>query len=462
MKIAIIGAGPGGYVAAIRAAQLGVSVTVIEDKEVGGTCLNQGCIPTKTIIASTGLLDKIRNASDFGIEIKGEVSLNLQKIIERKEKVVGTLVKGIKGLFRGWGIELLEGRGTIIRPGKVRAILKNGSTKELDADRIIIATGSRPLNISAFSFDGERILSSDDIFVLKEIPKSLIIIGAGVIGCEFAMLFRSLGTEITMVEMMPHAVSTEDDEISETLERELKKKNIKLITDTKVDKVVKDDNGVTVILSNETEIHAEKVLVSIGRAFNTENIGLEDSGITKGKKGEILVNEKLETNVPGIYAIGDVIGGLMLAHVASKEGLVAVENALGGDKNIDYSIVPACIFTIPEIGSVGLREKEAMQKGLDIKTGRMLFRSLGKAHTTGETTGMVKIIADAGSDKVLGVHIIGAHATDLIHEAALAMKIGATVRDITNTIHAHPTFSELILEASEDVHNMAIHIPKKS
>lgn len=461
MKIVIIGAGPGGYVAAIRAAQLGAKVTVIEETEVGGTCLNRGCIPTKAIITSAEFLDKARDAQEFGLEIR-DISFSLGKIIERKNKVVGTLVKGIKGLFKGSGIELLEGRGMVLGHGRVKVVLRDGSEKEIEADKIIIATGSRPLNISSFPFDGERILSSDDILELKEVPKSLIIIGAGVIGCEFANIFRSLGTEITMVEMMPHSVSTEDEEISEMLERELKKRKIKLILNTKVEKVVREDEGVVATLTDGSEIRAEKILVSIGRAFNTDDIGLEESGINKGKRGEILVNDKMETNIPGIYAIGDVTGGIMLAHVASTEGLVAVENALGGNRSIDYKVVPSGIFTSPEIGSVGLREKDAREKGYDIKIGRFPFRALGKAHASGEISGMVKIIADAKDDKILGVHIIGPHATDLIHEAALAIKMGATAKDIAHTIHAHPTFSEAIMEASEDVHGMAIHIPKKS
>ncbi|MBI5198655.1 MAG: dihydrolipoyl dehydrogenase [Nitrospirae bacterium] len=462
MKIVVVGAGPGGYVSAIRAAQLGAKVTIIEDTEVGGTCLNRGCIPTKAIIASTDVLDKIRDAEEFGFEIKGDISFSLKKIMERKEKVVNTLVKGIKGLFKGLGIELLEGKGRLFSPGKVKATLKDGTDKEVDADKIIIATGSRPLNIPAFPFDGERILSSDDVLKIKEVPKSLIIIGAGVIGCEFANIFRSLDTEITIVEMMPHAVSTEDEEISEILGKELKKRKIKLILNTKVEKVIKENGGVVVTLTDGSEIRAEKMLVSIGRAFNTEGIGLEEVGINKGRRGEILVNDMMETNIPGIYAIGDVVGGIMLAHVASTEGMVAVENALGGNRVMDYRVVPSGIFTSPEIGSVGLREKDTSEKGYNINIGRFPFRALGKAHASGEITGMVKIIADAKDDKVLGVHIIGPHATDLIHEAALAMKMGTTARDIAHTVHAHPTFSEAIMEASEDVHGMAIHIPKKS
>lgn len=459
MRIAIIGAGPGGYVAAIRAAQLGVQVTIIEDIEVGGTCLNRGCIPTKSLIASTNTLERIRKAEEFGLEIKGEVGFSLERIIDRKEKVVGTLVKGIRGLFKGWGIELFEGRGKILKPDKIRITLKDGSTRELDVDRIIIATGSRPANIEGLPFDGERILSSDDILKLKDLPKSLIIIGAGVIGCEFATIFRALDTDITMIEMMPHAIPTEDEEISEILERELKKKRIKLILKAKVERVVKGDGDVVATLTDGRDIRAEKILVSIGRAFNTEDLGLEDVGIKRDLKGNIVVNDKMETNIPGVYAIGDVIGGIMLAHVASTEGLVAVENALGGNRRIDYKIVPSAIFTSPDIGSVGLREKEALERH-DIKIGRFPFRALGKAHASGDIVGMVKVIADSRDDRILGVHIIGPHATDLIHEATVAMKMGATVRDIAYSIHAHPTLSEALMEASEDAHGMAIHIPR--
>ena len=288
-----------------------------------------------------------------------------------------------------------------------------------------------------------------------------MIVGAGVIGCEFAFILKEFGAEVTIVEMLSHAVATEDEEISEILERELKKRKIKLILNTKIEKVARNNEGsITAALSDGKEIKVEKVLVSIGRALNTEDIGLEKLGIEKGSKGEIRVNDRMETNIKGIYAIGDVIGGIMLAHVASTEGIVAAENIMGHNRTIDYNIVPAGIFTMPEIGSVGLREQQAREKGIDIKIGRFQFRGLGKAHAMGEIAGMAKIIADAKTDKVLGLHIIGAHAADLIHEGAVAMRLGATAADIGATIHAHPTLSEAIMEASEALHNRAIHMPK--
>ncbi|MCL4537828.1 MAG: dihydrolipoyl dehydrogenase [Nitrospirae bacterium] len=461
MRLTIIGAGPGGYVAALKAAQLGAQVTVIEDTEVGGTCLNRGCIPTKALVASAEALHKAKNLEEFGIEVTGDINPNLSKIMERKNKIVSTQVKGIRSLFKSWGVNLIEGRGMILTPEKVEVQKKDNTTEIIETDKIIIATGSRPAQIPIFPFDGEHIMSSDDALNIKSIPKSLIIIGAGVIGCEFACIFKELGTEVTMVEMMPRAVSTEDPEISEILEKELKKKKIKLMTGVKVERVEGQHDGIHVYLADGKELVAEKLLVSIGRSLNTENIGLEAVGIKKGTRGEVVVNEKMETNIEGIYAIGDVTGGILLAHTASKQGIVAACNACGKEKKYDSSVVPAAIFTSPEIGSVGLREHQAEEKGINIKTGHFQFRALGKAHAMGEIAGMIKIVADADTDKVLGVHIIGPHASDLVHEGALAMKAGLTVKEVADMIHAHPTLAEGLMEAAEDVHGEAIHAPKK-
>ena len=461
MKLAILGSGPGGYVAAIKAAQLGAQVTVIEDAEVGGTCLNWGCIPTKTMLSSTEILSKARELDKFGIELKGELVPNLAKIIERKNKVVSTQVKGIRGLFKSWGIALKAGRGVLTAPKEIAITSKDGNIERIEADAIIIATGSRPAQIPAFPFDGRNILSSTEALELTGIPKSLLIVGAGVIGCEFACIYRELGAEVTMVEMLPRAVATEDHEISELLEKELKKKKINLITKNRGEKVDIKEDGVHVFLSDGKELVAEKVLVSIGRALNSDNIGLENVGINRGTRGEITVNNKMETNIPGIYAVGDVTGGLLLAHMASQEGLVAVKNIMGIGTAINYNVVPAAIFTSPEIASVGIREHQAVEKGIKYKTGHFPFRGLGKAHAMGEIAGFIKLIAEESSDKLIGAHIIGPHASDLIHEAALAMKTGLTIRDIAETIHAHPTLAEGIRESAEDLHGEAIHVPKK-
>jgi len=462
-KIAILGAGPGGYVAAIRAAQLGAKVTVIEDVEVGGTCLNRGCIPTKTLVATTEIYEKVKEAASFGITVEGGATINVPKVMERQGKVISTLVKGIRGLFKMHGIELVEGRGVFTGKNTIEVTPKGGGDKvTVVADKMIIATGSRPAEIPTFPFDHEKIISSDDAICFSQVPKRILIVGAGVIGCEFACIFKGMGAEeVTMVELLPRCLSTEDPEISDMMARELKKKKIKLITGAKIEKVtVNADGTVTSYMDGGTEVVSDQVLVSIGRALNTQGIGLDAAGVQQGKRGEITVNEYMETSAPGIYAIGDCIAGIMLAHVASAEGLCAVENIMhGNNKKMDYRVVPAGIFTIPEIGSVGLREHEAEAKGIKIKTGHFQLRGLGKAQAMNELAGMVKVIADAETDKVLGVHIMGAHSTDYIHEGALALAMGATARQVAEMIHSHPTLAESVMEAMEDVHGMAVHIP---
>jgi dihydrolipoamide dehydrogenase len=461
MKVVVLGAGPGGYVAAIRAAQMGAEVTVIEDSEVGGTCLNWGCIPTKTMVASSEMLSRARTLSSYGIELNCEPVPNLAKIIERKNKVVGIQVKGIRGLFKSRNIILKEGRGRLLSSSSIEIRSKEGNTEKLEAESIIIATGSRPSEIPSLPFDGNRILSSTHALELTEIPKSLMIIGAGVIGCEFACIYRELGTEVTIIEMLQHAVATEDHEISELLEKELKKKKITLLTGVALKKAEITDSGVHAILADGKELYAEKVLVSVGRAFNSIDLGLDRAGVATGSRGEILTNNRMETNVPGIYAVGDVTGGILLAHMASREGIVAAQNIMGTDSVIDYTVVPSAIFTLPEIASVGIREHQAAEKGIKYKTGRFQFRGLGKAHAMGEITGFVKLIAEESSDRLIGAHIIGPHASDLIHEASLALRKGLTIRDIAETIHVHPTLAEGVMEAAEDLHGKAIHVPGK-
>jgi dihydrolipoyl dehydrogenase len=461
MRITVIGGGPGGYVAALKAAQLGAKATVIEQGEVGGTCLNWGCIPTKSLIASAEVFHKAKHLSDFGIDLHGSVSPNLLKIMERKNTIVSTQVKGIRALFKSWGVVLMEGRGRLAGPKEIEVEKKDGSKERVETDGIIIATGSRPAELPLFPFDGSRVLSSNDAVHTKEFPKSLLIVGAGVIGSEFACLFSMFGTEVTMVEVLPRAVSTEDFEISEQLEREFKKSKIKLLKEMSIIKVEDRTDAIHSYLSNGREIVTEKVLVSTGRALNTESIGIEALGIEKGTRGEVLVNERMETNRPHIYAIGDVVGGMLLAHKASAEGKVAAANACGIETKIDYSVIPSAIFTSPEIGSVGLRGHHAQEKGIRVKTGRFLFRGLGKAHAIGEITGFVKIVTDADTGRVVGAHIIGPHASDLVHEAALAIKCGLKGEDIAGMIHAHPTLAEAVMEASEDIHGASVHTLRK-
>lgn len=461
MKLAILGSGPGGYVAAIRAAQSGARVTVIEESKVGGTCLNWGCIPTKALASSSGVFSRTKRAQEFGIEITGEVSPNFLKILERKDKIVSTQAKGILNLFKFHGIELQGGRGEFVSPSEIAVVSHNTSLKTIRADRIILATGSRPYELPRFPFDGKHVLSTDDIFKLRAIPKSLVIVGAGVSGCEFASIFRQLGSDITLLEKLPRVLSSEDTEISHIFERELKKSGIRLLTNITIEKVAAENDAVRILLADGREIKAEKALVSAGRAMNSDTIGADRIGIGIGECREIIVNEKMETNIPGIYAIGDVIGGQLLAHVASAEGIVAAKNSMGSDQRIDYSAVPSAIFTSPEIASVGMREQQAVERGIKIRTGHFQFRTLARSHIMGEIEGMIKIISDESSDKILGAHIIGPHAADLIHEAVLAISQGLTTKDISKVMHAHPTLSEVLQEAASDVHGEAIHSLRK-
>lgn len=463
MRVTVIGAGPGGYVAALRAADLGAQVTVLEPAEVGGTCLNSGCIPTKTLIASAETLERIKHASDYGIEIPGAVSFNLEKIRERKDKVVQTQVKGIKALIKSRGVNLLPARGSLLAEDVVRAVYSDGLTQDIMSERIIIATGSRPAGIPGLFADGESVLTSDDAIMLKFVPASIVIIGAGVIGCEFAFIYRALGAEVTIVELASRALASEDEDISGLIERELKKAKIKLITGSQIERAEKNATGaMTLCLTGGKSVAAQAVLVSVGRRLNTEGLGLDLLAVKTGPRGEILVNEKMETSVPGIYAVGDVTARMMLAHVASHQGIIAAENALGGSSVMNYDVVPAGIFTMPEIGSVGLREHQARERGIEIKVGRFPYRGLGKAHAMGDIAGIAKIIADAKTDRVLGVHLCGAHASDLVHEGAMAITLGATARQLGHMIHAHPTLAEAILEAANDVHGTAIHVqPEK-
>jgi len=460
-KLTIIGAGPGGYVAAIRAAQQGARVTLIESAVVGGNCLSWGCVPTKTLIASAEVLDYARNADYFGVEIQGMVGYNLARIRERKDKIISTQVQGIQRLLKSWGVSLLEGRGSLISPDVVRVVQKDGTTMDLHSEKIIIATGSRPAQLPGVPFDGERIISSNDAVLIKNIPKSLLIVGAGIVGCEFAYIYRAFGAEVSILEMMPHVLASEDEDVAVILEREFKKTGIRLMMNSIVQRIERSPDGLlTAELSNGSKIKAEVVLVSIGRSLNSENLGLADVGVATGNRGNITVNDKLETTVPGIYAVGDVTGGVLLAHVAYHQGLTAVENVLGGDKSMDYSAVPTGIFTVPEIGSVGLKEKDAIEQGIPYRVGKFPYRVLGRAHVMGALAGMVKIVSEEGSDRVLGVHICGARATDIVHEGALAIKMGASSRQIGEMIHAHPTLSEAVMEAAEDVYGTAIHLSK--
>ncbi|MBM4119777.1 MAG: dihydrolipoyl dehydrogenase [Nitrospira sp.] len=467
--IAILGAGPGGYVAAIRAAQLGARVTVIERDALGGVCLNWGCIPSKALLAVVELGDKVKKSAEAGLVIEGTVGYDPVRMVARKNKVVEGLVKGIATLFKSWNIEQLDGTGELLDAKTLRVVKRDGTETIVQADAIVIATGSSWPNLPLFPIDGKQIITSKEALDLQVIPASLLIVGGGVEGCEFASLYSGLGTKVTLVEMLPTILPLEDEEIASVMARELKKRGVELCTGTTVEKLERQSNLARATLNNGVIVEAAQVLVSVGRGFNSKGIGLEKVGVLVGSRGEILVNDCLETNVRGIYAIGDVTGKAMLAHVASAQGKVAVQNVLGHPSKVSYNLVPAGIFTLPEIGRVGLTERQAREKvqavgrnpHVDVKIGRFRYAALGKAQGTGETTGLFKIIADGMTNTLLGVHIIGAHAADLVHEAAMAMHTGASPAQVAEMIHAHPTLAEGLMEAAEDVEGMAIHLARK-
>jgi dihydrolipoamide dehydrogenase len=467
--LAILGSGPGGYVAAIRAAQLGARVTVVENQALGGVCLNWGCIPSKALLSVVELGDKAKKAKDLGLQLGGAIAYDAAVMVARKNKVVSNLVKGIATLFKTWNIAHVEGTGELLDARTIRITKTNGADSEVNADGLIIATGSSWPNLPLFPIDGTQIITSRQALDLATIPASLLIVGGGVEGCEFAALYSGLGTHVTMVELLPRVLPLEDEEISQMTERELKKRGVEIHTGVTVDSIVRQPGIVTVHLRNGLSFNVEQVLVSVGRGFNTRGIGLEKAGVEIGSRGEVLVNERMETNVPGVYAIGDGVGKDMLAHVASAQGKVAAENLLGHARTIDYDVIPTGIFTLPEIGRVGLTEQQARDRvigmGKDpqqsLKIGRFRYGGLGKAQATGDIQGLVKVIAETDTDRILGAHILGSHATDLIHEAALAMQVGATVSKVADMIHAHPTFAEGFMEAVEDVHGRAIHLARK-
>ncbi|MEE8124486.1 MAG: dihydrolipoyl dehydrogenase [Nitrospirales bacterium] len=460
-RIIIIGAGPGGYVAAIRAAQLGAQVTIVEEQAVGGVCLNWGCIPSKTLLGLIELGERTRHAQAFGLRFDGDIGYDLARMIARKNAVVQSLVKGIVTLLKQWKVTHIEGRGELVSDRQVRVTQQDSTITLLDAEAIVLATGSSWPQIPQFPIDGERVLTSKEALDLSEIPRSLVIVGGGVEGCEFACLFSGLGTQVMLVEMMPTVLPTEDEDTVTILTREFKKRKVQLYVNTQIKHWESTADGMKATLSTGEELAAEKMLIAVGRRMNSRGLGLETVGVKTGVQEEILVDEHLQTSISGVYAIGDVTGKSMLAHVASAQGKVAVANAMGKPEAINYDVIPAGIFTLPEIGRVGLTERQTKERGLSISIGRFRYAGIGKAQAVGETVGQYKVIAEEQSKKLLGVHIIGAHSADLIHEAALAMQGGLTVMDLANMIHAHPTFSEGMMEAAEDVEGLAIHQVRK-
>jgi len=439
MNVIIIGGGPGGYVAALRGAQLGLYITLIEEERVGGVCLNKGCIPTKALLAATERVNDIKSAREFGIDVK-DYSIDVNRIFTRKDQVVDQLVKGVEFLLSKRKVKLLKEKAKIISPKEV--LLSNG--ERIEGDIIIVATGSLPItSIGPLKIDNNRIISSDYALSNSSIPKSIVIIGAGAIGVEFATFYSELGVEVSIVEMMDRVVPAEDEEISRILERNLKRKGIKVYLKTTVKEVT--DDGV--VLEDGQPINGEKILVAVGRKANTEGLGLENLNINVNGKGYILVDDYLQTNIPNIYAIGDVTGISMFAHTASHQGLAVIDNILGKRKKMDYTAVPKATFCEPQIGSVGLTETQAKTQGINPIIGRFPFRASGYALAVGKWEGLVKLIADERKE-LIGAHIIGPYASTLLGEITLAVKERLTLDEIGETIHAHPTLPEAIMEAS--------------
>lgn len=454
-KVVVIGAGPGGYVAAIRAAQLGARVALVEKGVLGGTCLNRGCIPTKALAAGVSVLETVRRASRFGVET-GAITVDFRKLTERKDQVVGSLVRGVEYLLKKNRVDLFRGEGRLSGQGRVLIEGPDG-VRIIEAENVILATGTEPAVDRVFGYDGERVITSDEALGLSMVPPRFLIIGGGVIGCEFACIFASLGSKVTIVEIMPTILPLLDGEVVRRMQSLLKRRGIVIKTGVKILEIKKHD-AVVAVLEGGEELEADRVLVSTGRTMNLKGLGVEEAGVALGDRGEVLVNDRMQTSVPGIYAVGDIVGGMQLAHVASAQGMAAADDIMGRSRPVDYGVVPACIYTIPEVGSVGMTAREAEEKGIRVKAGKFPFMAGGKAQAMGETGGFVKILADFDTDRIVGVHIIGPHATELIAEAAVAMQMGATAGQLAQTIHAHPTLAETVMEAAGAVHGMSIHM----
>ena len=462
-KVVVIGAGPAGYVCAIRLAQLGEQVTVVEKGELGGTCLNVGCIPSKALIAAGSLMDKIRHATAMGIKATG-VELELDTLVGWKDGIVKKLTGGVGGLFKNHGVEHVVGNATVVDKNTVAVKGPNGTTT-IACDDIVLATGSVPSSIPGFDFDGKHVWSSTEALAPDRIPRHLLVIGGGYIGLELGILYRKLGSEVTVVEFTDGALPGQDRDCVKVIERSMKKSGLKLRARTGAKSYEsKGDELFVQVESRDGKadtIQCDQILCTVGRRPYSEGLGLENVGLQVDKAGFLTVDAQMRTSVPNIYAIGDLAGQPMLAHKGSKEGLVAAAVIHGQPEEYDARCVPAVIFTAPEMASVGLLEDQAKEQGHEVAVGKFPFAASGRAMSLMETDGFVKIVADKKTDEVLGVHMVGPEVTELIAEATLAIEMGATTEDIARTIHAHPTLPEAVMEASEAVHKMAVHIYQK-
>jgi dihydrolipoamide dehydrogenase len=459
IEAAVLGSGPGGYVAAIRLGQLGKETVLIEKEKLGGVCLNIGCIPSKALIRVAKLKQRVEAAKQIGLEVTG-VNVDFAKVQAWKQGVVDRLVSGIDYLLKGNNVKLVKGTGKFIAANQLEVKSTTG-TEIIEAKDIIIATGSRYFDLPTFKFNGTNIISSTEALSLQQIPKKLAIIGGGVTGLEMGTMYAQLGTKVTIIEMLDQLLPGTDIDLVRVVERSLRKLGIEYHVKSKAKEFRDGKIYATLEEGKEGAFDADMVLVTVGRRPNSDEIGLEKVGVQTDSHGFIQVNKKMQTNLPGVYAIGDVVGPPMLAHKASKEGIVAAEVIAGMSSEADFHAIPGVIFTDPEIATVGLTESQAKEKGYDPIVGKFPFTALGRALLAGETEGFAKIVADKSSDLVLGVHIVGSEASDLISEAALAIEMGATLEDIGLTVHPHPTLPESVMEAAEAAKGKAIHILQK-
>lgn len=454
--IIIIGSGPGGYVAAIRASQLGKKVALVEKAELGGVCLNWGCIPTKALLKSAQVYTYCKNAAHYGVEITGEVKPDFEKIVARSRTVAETMSKGVAFLMKKNNIEIIPGFGKIAGKGKVDV---DGVVYE--AQNIILATGARPRQMPFMPIDGEHVISSKEALTLTKLPESMIVVGSGAIGSELASLYASLGVKTTIIEYMPQIMPLEDEEVAKAMERSFRKIRATVMTSTTVKNVTVGEDGLCHVeiegKKGAEELTAEVVLSAVGIKSNIENIGLEENGINV-ERDKVVVDEHYQTSLEGVYAIGDIVAGPALAHAASAEAIHCVEHICGlNPEKVDYSTIPSCIFTSPEVASVGMTEKQAVEAGIEYKVGRFPFTASGKATAAGDRDGFAKLIFD-NEEKLIGAHLVGANVTEMLGEPTLAKRLGITAHTIARTIHSHPTMHEGVMEAAEAAMGVAIHV----
>lgn len=459
--IIVVGSGPGGYVAAIRASQLGKKVAIIERSELGGICLNWGCIPTKALLKSAHVYKEMTHAASFGIEVEGDIKPNFTKIIERSRGVSATMSKGVQFLLKKNGVEVIEGFATLMGPGRVSVSKEGQENLIVEANQIILATGARAKEFPNLKADGVKVITYRQAMSLEQQPESMVVVGSGAIGVELASFYHELGTKVTIVEFLPNLVPTEDVEVAKYLERSLRKAKLSFMTSTSVTNIDASGDKCVVTLTNakgESTLTVDKVLLAVGVTPNIENMGLEASGVEMDR-GKVKVDDNYMTSVKGVYAIGDIIPTPALAHVASAEAICCVERICGiNAPSVDYTTIPACIYTSPEIASVGMKEAAAREAGYNVKVGMFPYTASGKATATDDKDGFIKLVVDGDTDKLLGAHFIGTNVTEMIMEAGMVKSLGGRVKDIIKTVHPHPTLSEAVMEAAAAAHNEAIHI----